>query len=163
MTPRFRALCSQAELTRFSTLLQTVAAGLEAEGRTLWRADELTPEKLMRNGLEACFLGFWQGEPVVGLILQDSDPDFWPDDPPGEALYLHKLAVHPEWQGRGLAHAALEFARNLALALGKRSLKLDTASDRPKLRDLYERYGFTALGERTVGRHEVTLYRLELP
>jgi ribosomal protein S18 acetylase RimI-like enzyme len=49
--------------------------------------------------------------------LQVRGRTLWPDDPPGEALYLHKLAVHPSAQGQGLAHTLLrEAARVTALA-----------------------------------------------
>lgn len=41
-------------------------------------------------------------------------------------------------------------------------LKLDTASNRQKLRDLYTSIGFAEVGEKQVGPHLVTLLRLHV-
>ena len=41
-------------------------------------------------------------------------------------------------------------------------LRLDTASDRAKLRALYEDFGFQNVGERQVGAYHVVLYSLNV-
>jgi ribosomal protein S18 acetylase RimI-like enzyme len=158
----FAVAATPADLAAFAGLLQAVVAALAAEGRALWTPDEVALPTLLENHPGDFVLGHLAGRPVVGFILQERDPRYWPQDAPGEALYLHKLAVDPAHRGRGLAQTALEFARDHAALLGKQSLKLDTAADRPALRALYEGFGFTAVGERQVGRHAVVLYRLEL-
>lgn len=42
---------------------------------------------------------------------------------------------------------------------GRPWLRLDTATARPKLRALYETFGFQDMGQRTVKGFDVTLYQ----
>ena len=52
-----------------------------------------SPERLARHYPASTWHVAWRDGAAVGAFsLLDTDPPFWPDDPPGEALYLHKLA-----------------------------------------------------------------------
>ena len=92
-----------AALPDLCAVLRASALSFEQRGQPMWTQDSLTPERLERQypGGQG-YLGWLEGRPVAAMILLPSDPAFWPEDPAGEALYLHKLAVHPDWQGRGL-------------------------------------------------------------
>ena len=100
------------------------------------------------------------GKPVIAALLQDRDPDIWPDD--GTALIVHKLAVRRAYAGRGLANRMLDFAAEHARAQGRKWLRLDTDATRPKLRSFYERAGFTHVGYKTLGHLHLALYEKKL-
>ena len=152
------------ELTVFSDILQEVACWLETTGQPLWALELLEPEALLRkNTLDELFLGRLNGVPVATMILQHEDTPFYPDDPPGEALYLHKLAVRRSASGRGVSTKMIAWAQNHATRLGKRYLRLDTSAERPKLNALYRNYGFRYTGFRCVDGFGANLYELELP
>ena len=152
------------ELTLFSEALQEVARWLETTRQPLWTLEALEPEALLKkNGLDELFLGRLEGVPVATMILQHEDLPFWPDDPPGEALYLHKLAVRRSAGGGGVSVAMLAWAQNYAARLGKRYLRLDTSSGRPKLNALYRSHGFSYAGFCQVDGFDANLYELELP
>ncbi|MBB6097338.1 GNAT superfamily N-acetyltransferase [Deinobacterium chartae] len=148
----------------FIAILSASARALEARGEALWQPEHVTPESIADEyALEALRLALTpEGEAVATFALLEHDPQFWPDDPPGSALYLHKLAVHPDHQGRGYGHAALGAARRETVARGLPSLRLDTAWDRPKLHRFYESFGFEARGKRVMGPYTVRLYALNL-
>ncbi|MVN85504.1 GNAT family N-acetyltransferase [Deinococcus sp. HMF7620] len=149
------------DLHAASGVLQASAAQLQARGRPLWPPESLTPERLAQHYPPHTWRVAWRGPQAAGTFcLLESDPPFWPDDPPGEALYLHKLAVHPEAQGGGLGAALLREAVTQTRAAGRPWLKLDTAADRPALQALYETFGFERCGQRRVFEFEVVLYRL---
>ena len=151
------------ELTVFSEILQEVARWLETNGQPLWARELLEPEALLRkNTLDELFLGKLDGAPVATMILQHEDIPFFPDDPPGEALYLHKLAVRRSAGGRGVSTAMLAWAQTYATRLGKQYLRLDTSAERPKLNALYQNYGFRYIGFRCVEGFDANLYELEL-
>lgn len=134
---------AQGDLDAASALLREVARDLKERSEDLWSAESLTPERLERHSPRESWRVARQGGEVVGTYaLLMTDPFFWPDDPPGEAAYLHKLGVHPAWQGQGLSRMLLDHAAAEARALGRSFLRLDTAAARPRLRALYAAAGF---------------------
>ena len=62
------------------------------------------------------------------------------------ALTIHRLAVAPSCQGRGLAAGMIDFAEHYAGALGFSSLRLDVFSSNPAAIRLYERMGYQRRG-----------------
>ena len=166
MTPIYGPLSfTTGDVQAASTVLQATATQLQARGRTLWPPDRLTPQHLQRHYPPGGWHVAWTGaaatrEAVGCFCLLTSDPPFWPDDPPGEALYLHKLAVHPSAQGQGLAHTLLREAARVTALAGRPWLKLDTDAARPALHHLYDSFGFERCGQRDVFGLTVILYRL---
>ena len=144
-------------------IVQAAAQALEDRTDTLWRQSEVTAAALMRQyPAGRALLGTLDGTPAVACILLDHDPYFWPGASAGEALYLHKLAVHPGWQGRGLAHAMLHAAVQEVRRTGGQFLRLDTDFLRPKLRAVYEEFGFRYMGEKQNERYHFALYQYEV-
>ena len=142
-----------------AAILQAAAEALQARGEALWPPSSLTLERLTQQYPPAGFwLGWLDAQAAATMILLDTDPDFWPDAEAGEALYLHKLGVHPSLQGRGLAGEMVRAAVEEARRRGCAYLRLDTAFARPKLRAIYEQLGFEGRGRRTVYGFDVALY-----
>ena len=154
---------TSGDVASASRVLVASAQALAARGEALWPPESLTPERLVRHYPPEGWRVAWHESGAVGCyVLLDRDPLFWPDDPPGEALYLHKLAICPAAQGRGLAGALLDDAAAQARAAGRSWLRLDTASDRPKLRALYVGAGFVPVDEVQVGAYHVVRFGLRL-
>ena len=155
-------LALPSELPEVAAVLQAAALALLEQGQALW-----PPETVSAAALAAQYLDgqFWLGEleerPVATMILLGSDPHFWPDAA-GSALYLHKLGVLPEFQGRGLGLRMLEAAVQETQRRGRRFLRLDTVQGRPRLRAVYEGFGFRCCGERDVDGYELALYELRV-
>lgn len=59
---------------------------------------------------------------------------------------LHTLAVHPGYQGLGIARRLVEFAEQYAQGIGCGSIRLDTFSGNDKAMRLYETSGYTCKG-----------------
>ncbi|UBV43440.1 GNAT family N-acetyltransferase [Deinococcus taeanensis] len=151
---------TSGDLNAAAAVVRASARHLQAQGRTLWTPESVTPERLARHYPAPTWQVAWRGAgPVGAYALLPSDPPFWPDDPAHEALYLHKLAVHPDAQGQGLGRTLLAHAVDLTRAAERPWLKLDTAVTRPALQRLYEDFGFERVGERDVFDFRVVLYR----
>tara|TARA_B100001079_G_scaffold17953_1_gene14291 strand:+ start:176 stop:676 length:501 start_codon:yes stop_codon:yes gene_type:complete len=60
-------------------------------------------------------------------------------------IYLHRLAVHPDFQGQGLALKLMDFAEHLTLKKGFESIRLDTFSGNSKNNKFYKLQGYTKL------------------
>jgi GNAT superfamily N-acetyltransferase len=86
------------------------------------------------------------------MFLHFSDPDFWPEDPPGEALYVHRLAVTRRFAKKGYSQAMLRWAEDEARRLGRPYVRLD-CEQRPKLIALYRDAGYLRVDEGPVEVH----------
>jgi GNAT superfamily N-acetyltransferase len=86
---------------------------------------------------------------------------FWPDMISGTSAYLHRLAIRRAFAGKGVSQMLLTAGLEKARSLSRSYLRLDCASDREKLRQLYEAYGFVfhsyrQVGSSTYARYEFT-------
>ena len=80
------------------------------------------------------------------LALEAAQPGLWAE-PGASAVYVAKLAVRPELQGRGLGAAALAAVEAHARAAGARALRLDALRAVPNLPPLYATAGYVRRGE----------------
>ncbi|MCB4798197.1 GNAT family N-acetyltransferase [Neotamlana laminarinivorans] len=62
-------------------------------------------------------------------------------------IYIHRLAVHPEVQGKGYAQKLMSFAENYAKTNHFTSVRLDTFSQNPRNVKFYETRGYKRLGD----------------
>ncbi|WP_142784645.1 GNAT family N-acetyltransferase [Changchengzhania lutea] len=61
-------------------------------------------------------------------------------------IYIHRLAVHPEYQGLGYAQNLMKFAEDYACNNNVNSIRLDTFSQNSKNQKFYELRGYKRLG-----------------
>ena len=138
-----------------------MAQWLEARGEKLWDADEIS-EADVRNRAEQheLVLGLENGTPVACLYLQAEDAPYWPEAQPGEALYVHRLAVCRAQSGQGWSRLLLDWSADEARRRGRTFLRLDT-EPRPKLMALYERAGFVRVDKTPFGAGTHRVFRYE--
>ncbi|HEV2328749.1 MAG TPA: GNAT family N-acetyltransferase [Verrucomicrobiae bacterium] len=92
------------------------------------------------------------------MKFQLEDIEFWPDVSQGQSVFVHRLAVKRRFAAGMISSALLNWAVARARALGKVYLRLDCEASRPKLRAVYERFGFTHHSNRRVGPYFVSRY-----
>ena len=143
---------AQAEDARIvAGILSAAASTLRERGIELWSAAEVSEAAVSPHVLERLYyIGSVDAEAVGVFRLQLHDPAFWPEIANGTSAYLHKLAVLPERQGQGLAHSLLHHAVRLTREKGLQFLRLDCMSGRPKLRTVYESFGFRHHSQKTL-------------
>ena len=103
---------------------------------------------LLRNELYV----YLYREQLVGCVVMTAlmDPEYaeitWltPND---NNLYIHRLAVHPQYQGRGIAKALMDEMELLARQNGAVSMRLDTFSQNKRNQRFYENRGYVKLGD----------------
>jgi GNAT superfamily N-acetyltransferase len=143
------ALPSEAELV--IAVVNEAAAWLDRHGIALWTHAELDPVQI-RADVDAGYyvLAFDTGNAVGTMRFTLEDSLFWPEALPGEAGYVHRLAVRRSHAGKRLSKALLDWAALRTADLGRTWLRLDCEAKRPKLRALYEGFGFVFHSEHTV-------------
>lgn len=65
----------------------------------------------------------------------------------GQHLMMHRLAVHPEIQGKGIARQLIAFAEELARSSGYSSIRLDTYAKNERALKIYPSLGYVQRGE----------------
>jgi GNAT superfamily N-acetyltransferase len=128
-------------------ILHEASVWTSSFGAPIWPFGGFTREEQERLAAAGEQIGGFEGAEMVACMrLQRSDPVFWPDDPPGEALYLHKLAVRRAASGRGWTARLVAWAVEECRRAGARALRLDTLAN-DKLPRHYEALGFRFVDE----------------
>ena len=65
----------------------------------------------------------------------------------GASIYIHRLCVHPDFQGQGYAQQLMNYAENHASTNGFASIRLDTFSKNIRNQRFYEARGYQKLGD----------------
>lgn len=60
-------------------------------------------------------------------------------------IYIHRLAVHPNHQGKGCAQQLMDYAEAYAIKNNYASIRLDTFSQNPRNQKFYELRGYKKL------------------
>ncbi|MGO3182800.1 MAG: GNAT family N-acetyltransferase [Aequorivita sp.] len=78
--------------------------------------------------------------------------------------YIHRLAVHPNSQGKGIARSMMDFAEKLGIQNNKTSIRLDTFSQNLRNQKFYEARGYKRLENIYFpNQSEFPFYCYELP
>ncbi len=143
-------------------ILREAAAWARGQGIEVWSDAELSDQDFHEEArLGQLMMGFSGRQAAAAMLLQPSDPLYWPTIAPNTSLYLHKIAVRRAFAGCGWPARLIEFAANAAADRGLRWLRLDTLF-RPALQALYERQGFKVVDEpplRVRGRRIIRMER----
>jgi len=62
-------------------------------------------------------------------------------------LYIHRLAIHPDHQGKGFAQKLMDFAESYAIDNNYTSIRLDTFSQNKRNQKFYELRSYKRLGD----------------
>src|SRR5258705_11986011 len=136
----------------------------QLDGTTMWVEGELEEPRVRAEAKAGLFVVAEVGGQVVGAIrFQLEDQLFWPDLDGRDSGFVHRLAVRRANAGHGISMALLQWTVERARSLGRRYLRLDCDADRPRLRALYERFGFRFHSYRQVGAYYVSRYELQIP
>lgn len=145
-------VAQRADAPLVAGVLSAAAAKLAKRGEALWGIEEVSEAAVLPHIDHGLYHVGLDAECPVGVFrFQFRDPAFWPEIPDGTSAYLHKLAVLPEKQGRGFAQELLRHAVTLTRANRLRFLRLDCVAGRPKLRGVYESFGFRHHSRKQIG------------
>jgi GNAT superfamily N-acetyltransferase len=133
----------------------------------LWREGELEPDQIAADVAAGLFFlaecstdGANDAAGTFKFQLEDSV--FWPDASHDNAAYVHRLAVRRRYAGSGLSTELLRWAADRTHGLGRRFLRLDFEASRPRLREIYERFGFRHHSDAQVGAYLVSRYEYDV-
>jgi len=155
-----------ADATLVQDMLEEAAKWVDALGEIMWEEGELAPGRVddeIAAGL--FFIAEMKSDPAGAVKFQLEDRLFWPDlsqENQDDSAFIHRLVVRRRYKGLGISSALMKWAVSRASAQGKRYLRLDCDASRPKLRRLYEGFGFEFHSFRQVGAYYVARYEYPL-
>jgi GNAT superfamily N-acetyltransferase len=151
------------ESATVANILQEAADWLTHSDMPLWRDSELEAERIAADvGAGLFFLVEKCGEATGTVKFQLEDAFIWPDISEPDAAYVHRLAVRRRYAGTGLSTAILRWAVARTRELGRPYLRLDTDAARPRLRAVYERFGFVHHSDRQAWVYFVARYEYDV-
>lgn len=156
---------AEADAASAVEILREAATWTARLGRVMWSAESFTVPAYQAFARARELVGGFEqsadGERLAAcMLLQRRDPLFWPDDEPGIALYLHKVATRRDAAGRGWSRRLVEWAATVAREEGIGMLRLDTIAN-GRLPSHYEALGFRALDEEPLQMGELRFTRME--
>ena len=144
-------------------MLEEASRWVDALGVVMWDEEELAPGRVERETAAGqFFVAEINGDPAGAVRFQLEDQLLWPDLDGDDSAFIHRLVVRRRYKGLGVSIALMEWAVSHARSMGKSYLRLDTDASRPKLRELYERFGFEFHSFRQVGPYYVARYLFPL-
>jgi GNAT superfamily N-acetyltransferase len=142
-------------------ILREAAQWLIDRGLGHWSVDEFNRADFMAAAQAGeLVMGFEGRLAAAVMLLQGLDPLYWPAEPPGAALYIHKLAVRRASAGRRWGHRMIEWAATQARMRGIPHLRLDTLP-KSMLQSLYEQEGFVSVDRYPIRVGSAVLIRME--
>jgi len=152
-----------AEAGIVQEILAEAVSWLDESGMPMWGMDEIKPEVILPDVSAGLYALAWSGPEAVGTMkFQLEDPVYWPDLGEGTSAFVHRLAVQRRFAGGDVSSALLSWALGEARRHGRQTLRLDCDAGRPKLRHVYERFGFRYHSDRKVGPYLVARYEYPL-
>lgn len=132
----------------------TKACGKHLRDNGIDQWDENYPDRasIERDIETQTLFAYREGESIVGIVVLNEfqDEEYneinWLTDERSRNLVVHRLAVDPIHQGKGIARALMDFAEQHAAEQHYDSIRLDTFSQNPRNQQFYKRRGYTELG-----------------
>lgn len=125
-----------------ATILNAAAQWMRDNNTPNWHVDQFDPVRMQQKTDATIYLALLAGTPVGTVQLQDIDSFFWPEILLGDTIYVHKLAMLPEFAGQRIGYHILDAVCAIGRQRELKWVRLDCREDRPKLRQYYENYGF---------------------
>jgi GNAT superfamily N-acetyltransferase len=148
-----------ADAAAIQRMLEDAARWVDALGVVMWDEGELAPDRVEREIAAGQFyLAEIDGDAAGAVRFQLEDELFWPDLAEPDSAFIHRLVVRRRYKGGGVSTALLSWAVSHTRAIGRRYLRLDCDASRPKVRAVYERFGFQFHSFRQVETYYVARY-----
>lgn len=89
---------------------------------------------------------------VIGAIVISThmDDEYMPIEwltPNGNSTYIHRVCIHPDFQGMGYAQELMDYAEAYSRENNFKSVRLDTFSQNKRNQRFYEQRGYQRLGD----------------
>lgn len=155
------------DLQELMALFRAATEAMDAQGIPQW--DEIYPSvEIVQADIdqEQMYVGQVDGKIAVVFVLEpcregDYESANW-QYPAERFVVLHRLCVHPRFQGQGIARQAMDYLEQAVRNSGYSCIRLDAFPQNPAAIRLYESRGYGKAGEITLRKGLFYLYEKKL-
>ena len=141
-----------ADVDQICSLTESCTKHMIENGIFQWDVNYPSKE-VLQNDIE--LQQIWKledSEAIVGIIvLTETENEEYKNvkwlTKNSKNVYIHRLAVHPVFQGKGYAQKLMDFAESYAINNHYSSIRLDTFSKNKRNQKFYELRGYQRLGD----------------
>ncbi|GAA4280300.1 GNAT family N-acetyltransferase [Gaetbulibacter aestuarii] len=152
MNHHFRK-AKRSEIPEIWTIIQQAIARRKADGSNQWQDGYPNPEVLNRDIDRDAGYVLTHNDKIIGYaaVLINDEPEYdnlegqWLSN--GDFVVFHRVAIHDDYLGQGLAKALFLYIEAFALQHEIYSVKADTNFDNQPMLALFEKLGYTYCGE----------------
>lgn len=142
---------NKREVVRLMDIVNAASASMSVQGIEQW--DEVYPNAnvLKRDIAEGNLYVLEENKIVQGMVVlndfQDKEyADICWKYTNGKQLVVHRLCVHPNFQGKGVAKSLMAFAEDYARKNEYASIRLDSFTQNPTSEGLYTKLSYRKSG-----------------
>lgn len=142
----------QAEILPLIEITKACTAYMISQNIFQWNAHYPNSKAFEKDCDREELYVLYNSEMLVGCITVSTfkDPEYeavsWLTED-GTQYYIHRLAIHPNFQKQGYAKLLMDFAEGLARKNNAVSVRLDTFSQNTRNQRFYEHRGYKRLGD----------------
>lgn len=145
-------IANSTHINQIFNTLKSVAADMRKQGIMQWNENYPTLDHVIIDiANQIVFIG-WIDNELAGVISIDDiqSPEYekipW-QFTSQKVLVVHRLAVNPQIQKKGVGRQLMDFALNKAITEGYSSIRLDAYSKNERTLRFYENRGYKKRGE----------------
>lgn len=141
-----------SEIKDILNITKACAAEMNDNGIFQWN-EHYPSESAFLNDLERneLYVKESNGQVIGNIVISTlMDEEYVPIQwltPNGNSTYIHRLGIHPSYQGKGFAQELMDYAEAYSKSNGFNSVRLDTFSQNKRNQRFYEQRGYQKLDD----------------
>ncbi|WP_440896825.1 GNAT family N-acetyltransferase [Amphibacillus sp. Q70] len=153
---------SPQDLNEIMIIVSTIVKKMHEQGSRQWDETYPTEADYLKDMDRHELFVYQENEKIAGIctISKQGHEEYhlinWSSDEP--AWTIKRMAIHPDYHGRGVADQLLRFAEKLASQAGIYYLTTDTFSENQHAQRLFQRHGFNLVDKRLDQQDLIELY-----
>ena len=140
------------ELDSILKLTRSCGQHMRDNGIDQWDTDYPNREVILQDLQTQTLFAYREHKEVLGIVVlnESQDEEYaeinWSTDETERNIVVHRLAVRPDQQRKGIARRLMDFAEQWARDNHYDAIRLDTFSQNPRNQRFYLNRGYTDLG-----------------
>lgn len=160
---------SKAKVNDLQTVIglyRNARLNMDRLGIHQWTSEYPRSDQALKDLQSGCLYKLTKDAQSLAVISinEDQDPAYqhidWQFDD-SKVLVIHRLVVHPNYEGQGHAQSLMDFAENYALGKNYTSIRLDAYSANPRSQNFYLKRAYHIRGELFFPGRKEAFYAME--